>query len=214
VYCELAESLLLDDRSLRLVVIALGINSCPASVMKLSLPSWVPDWACRDSLESMYLAFAKVGEELRDRVDIRNFVRFSEDNRALVSKGVIYDTITKTYPPQWLDDLRANKVSILESFLGEECVNGMPKLQALFRVLSLNMEWPDAGNAESRRSFLTKAGWYLWKFWSRDGEDSPNDPTSVLLAWDVFYGAPGVLLAGIRQHDSVGHPLERRRCPA
>lgn len=194
VYCEVAERLLLDDRSLRPIVIASGINSCPTNVSKLALPSWVPDWTCKDSLGSMYLSFEKIGNDARNKVDIGSFVRFSKDHRVMTSKGVIYDTITKVFPAQWLDDLRANKAFILESFLGERCSNGIPKLQALFRVITMNMAWPDADDAESRRSFLDKAGWYLWKFWPRDEEDSENNTTSVLLASDFFHGAPVVLL--------------------
>jgi hypothetical protein len=193
VYCEVAERLLLDDQSLRLVAIASGVSSCPTNITKLSLPSWVPDWTCRDSLERLNFDFAKPGDDVGEKVNIGNFVHFADDHRTLVAKGVIYETITKTYPPEWLTDMKANKASILESLLGEESSNGMPKFQALFRALSLNMEWPEPGNAESRRSFLNKAGWYLWKFWPRDGEASPRDPTGVLLARDFFHGAPVVL---------------------
>ena len=193
VYCEVAERLLLDDQSLRLVAIASGVSSCPTNITKLSLPSWVPDWTCGDSLQRLNFDFVKPGDNLGDGVDIGQFVRFSDDHRTLVAKGVIYDTIAKTYPPEWLTDMKAHKASILGSLLGEESSSGIPKFQGLFQALSLNMEWPEPGNAESRRSFLNKAGWYLWKFWPRDGEESSHDPTGVLLALDFFRSAPVVL---------------------
>src|SRR4051812_8148495 len=45
--------------------------------------------------------------------------------------------------------------SILENLLGRNLSNGMPKLQALFRILSLNSEWPtDDQPITSRREFL------------------------------------------------------------
>ncbi|KEZ43630.1 hypothetical protein SAPIO_CDS4227 [Scedosporium apiospermum] len=193
VYCEVAERLLLDDQSLRLVAIASGVSSCPTNITKLSLPSWVPDWTCGDSLERLNFDFVKSGDNLNDGADIGQFVRFSDDHHTLVAKGVIYDTIAKTYPPEWLTDMKAHKASILGYLLGEESSNRIPKFQGLFRALSLNMEWPKPGNAESRMSFLNKAGWYLWKFWLRDGEESSHNPTGVLLARNFFHGAAVVL---------------------
>ena len=211
VYCEVAQKLLLDDQSLRLVAIASSINSCPSNATRLSLPSWVPNWTCTDRLERMYIKFTTAKEDPLNMVDIANFVRFSEDHRVLISKGAVYDAVSKTYPPQWLDDLKVEKDSVLRSFLGQECSNGIRKLQALFRVLSLNMDWPDVDNAQFRRSFLNKAAWYLWKFWPRVGEDDQSDPTGVLLASDFFHGTPTILLlefadmirSGIRWKDEA-----------
>jgi Heterokaryon incompatibility protein (HET) len=167
VYCEVAQELLKDDKSLRVFALASSISSFPNSSQQLVLPSWVPDWTCASMLEPMYLWFRNSSEEDTRKIDVAKFVRFSQDSRNVFAQGVTYDTVTGLYP-QWLPDLEKSKDSILGALLGSTLPSGIPKFQALFRILSLNIKWPNADEAASyRRSFLNKAGWYIWKFWPR-----------------------------------------------
>lgn len=197
VYCEVARRLLLDDGSLRLVALASNIRSCPSNATQLpSLPSWVPDWTCPDRLSSLYLPFTGATKRPRSSVDIQGFVRFSENQRVLFAKGSMYGKVAKTFPPDWLSDLEGNKTDILDAFLGRTCADGMPKLQALFRVMTLNMAWPEVEDWLECQSFLHKTGWYLRKLWPQGEEDGPLDAERGLpLASDVFSGAPASLLA-------------------
>ncbi|KAK3343399.1 hypothetical protein B0T25DRAFT_634517 [Lasiosphaeria hispida] len=103
----------------------------------------------------------------------------------------MYDTVGRTFHQGWLSDLEGNRTLILDAFLGRTCADGTPKVQALFRVMSLNLAWPDAEDWLHCRSFLQKIGCYLEKLWPQGMGDG------LLLASDVLFGAPASLIADL-----------------
>lgn len=172
VYREVARNLIEEDRSLRVVAFACNLILSSNVPSLPELPSWAPDWTCASMLGPMYLRlhtkFMAMIEKsyLTDGTDQK--FRFSRDSRSLFSQGIAYDKVGRLYP-QWLPDLKGNKDEILHALLGTSQPDGIPNLQALFRVLSLNMRWPGSDEPDAlRRPFLNKVGWYIWQLWPRD----------------------------------------------
>ncbi len=136
-YCEVAKSILLNDKSLAIVNFAAARDSDNDSI---ELPSWVPDWT-RLSTPHEFTTNLE-GPRQDTAIQLDKVIRFSNDNRILYCKGLIIDHVKETYPFQdkMLSITREDFALLKEKIIDGEPVGDVSALQAFFRAVSFDTQ--------------------------------------------------------------------------
>jgi hypothetical protein len=162
-FCEVARALIEEDKTLRTISLACNMRSL--GNQQLSLPSWVPNWTCKEQMTLLYLGTRGPFKNTNTyRVDIMQHVRFSSNCRILSAQGFVHDTIS-TVHPSWSLDYGLNMEVLSETLRNRTLPNGLPMIQAFFHAISTNWDFlSDLPLWESPQTSLAQAYCFLTSF--------------------------------------------------